>query len=108
MPPTRKNLRKNELKLVNLQKDDHVRSNWEPGPGRYDILLNPRDLSKTGFVFQFKQTDAHPQKAAQLAWEQIRINDYGAELRQSGVTTIRAVGVAMCGKEAAVDTAQIS
>jgi len=28
-----------------------------------------------------------------------------AELRQAGVTTIRAIGVAMCGKQAAVEIA---
>ncbi len=83
--------------LATLQKTFLVRSNRESGLGRYDLSLIPRDPSKTGYVFEFKQAEADLQKTAKDALQQIHRNDYGAELRQMGVARIRAVGVAMCG-----------
>lgn len=91
--------------LVTLDEHYQIRSNRESGFGRYDIQLIPRDLGKTGYVFEFKQTESDPETAAQAALQQIRDNNYGADLRQAGVSAIRAVGVAMCGKQAAVETA---
>ncbi len=90
--------------LITLQNRYQVRSNRESGLGRYDILLTPHDPHDPGFVFEFKQTETNPEEAAQKALKQIQAKDYGAVLRQAGVTKARAIGVALCGKQVAFET----
>ncbi len=90
--------------LIALQDRFLIRSNRESGLGRYDIVLVPRNTQHTGYIFEFKQAETQLQKAAQEAVNQIKSLDYAAELRQAGVAKTLAIGVAMDGKQAAVET----
>ncbi|MBF0238402.1 MAG: PD-(D/E)XK nuclease domain-containing protein [SAR324 cluster bacterium] len=89
--------------MINLSDRYQVRSNRESGYGRYDLMLIPREISRTGFVFEFKKVDREDdkivEKALQSALSQIVEKHYAAELRQGGVTKVMGVAVVVEGKK---------
>jgi len=94
--------------LVNLRGQYRVTSNRESGFGRYDVCLIPVDPKGTGFVFEFKRVEKQTlQKTAKKALEQIITRNYATELLEAGVSTIRAIGVAIDGKRARIDSRRL-
>ncbi|MDJ0837071.1 MAG: AAA family ATPase [Acidobacteriota bacterium] len=86
--------------LVDLRGKYQVLSNRESGLGRYDIIMIPRDKTAVGFVFEFKKVEEQTAEiTAAEALKQIIERDYAADLRSRGVQTIRAIGVAVDGKQ---------
>jgi hypothetical protein len=90
-----------------------VKSNRESGLGRYDIVIIPKDISKTAIIFEIKSIappkilkrklpeflDTTLTKEAQNALEQINRNKYMLELIQRGLANIIKIGLAFSGKE---------
>lgn len=89
--------------LVTISDYYEVSSNRESGYGRYDIMLIPKDITKPGFVIEFKKVTAFQQEtletAAQKALEQIEEKKYAHELKKRGIKTVLALGIAFKGKQ---------
>jgi PD-(D/E)XK nuclease superfamily len=85
-----------------------VDSNKEYGLGRYDIILIPKDKSKTGYIFEFKATDNASKLGDEVESALSQITDsrcyYGARLRQEDIMRVHYVGIAFCGKEMHMDS----
>lgn len=82
-----------------------IRSNRESGLGRFDIELTPLNRNLPGFIFEFKHTrdkKADLSALADKALKQINEKKYDTELRASNITRIIKIGIAFCGKNAAV------
>lgn len=82
-----------------------IRSNREPGLGRFDIQLMPLVNGIPGFIFEFKHTsDAHVDlgSLAENALQQIDEKKYDTELRDAGINSIIKIGIAFQGKNAVV------
>jgi len=95
--------------LVDLRGSYQVLSNRESGFGRYDIIMIPEDTDQPGFVFEFKRIKQQtPEATAALALQQIIERDYATDLREAGVQTIRAIGVAVDGKHTRISSAVLS
>ncbi len=89
--------------LVLFEKEYAVRSNRETGKGRYDIMLMPKITGYAGWVIELKKV--YPEKKETLesvvnvALQQIKTKKYTEDLRDYGIQTIVAVGVAVLGKQ---------
>ncbi|WP_437619115.1 AAA family ATPase [Sorangium sp. So ce1151] len=86
--------------LAALEPDHQVRSNRESGRGRPDVIIRPSQPGRPGVVLELKvarggRTLEH---ALEEGIEQIRRNDYTAELRAAGASPIHALAVAFDGK----------
>ncbi|MCL5436598.1 MAG: PD-(D/E)XK nuclease domain-containing protein [Candidatus Dependentiae bacterium] len=92
--------------LATLSKTHDIRSNRESGYGRYDVMLIPKDHSKTGGIIEFKKARQRPQEslktAVQNALKQIAERQYEIELRAMGLTKILKLGIAFKGKQSLV------
>lgn len=88
-----------------------IRSNRESGQGRYDIMLIPHDKTKLGIIMEFKKVSLFRKEtlesAVDLALEQINTQNYVAELRAQGITSILAYGIAVHGKQVLVKAEQL-
>jgi len=87
--------------LVWLSKDYIIRSNREAGYGRYDIIFQPKDLSKQGIIIEFKRIyeDEDSEKVLNGALKHIEKKKYDVELKTAGVKDILKIAVAFTGKE---------
>ncbi len=87
--------------LVTLSDTYEVLSNRESGYGRYDIMLIPKNLQQRGVIIEFKKVDEREdlEEAAQQALQQIYAKAYAAQMRNRGISTITAFGIACKGKE---------
>jgi predicted AAA-ATPase/PD-(D/E)XK nuclease superfamily protein len=87
--------------LVTLSDTYDVVSNRESGYGRYDIMLVPKDLTKRAIIIEFKRVLPKEtlEIAATKALEQIHAKQYAQELKNRGIHTITAFGIAFKGKE---------
>jgi hypothetical protein len=92
--------------LVQLRSTHRVQSNRESGYGRYDVCLLPHDITKPGFVFEFKNVSHRRSEtlatACDAALEQINTRRYIAELQSLGITTAYPLAVAFDGKKVQV------
>mgnify|MGYP002523989019 CR=1 FL=1 len=82
-----------------------IRSNREAGLGRFDLQLMPRVQGLPGFLFEFKHTkkkEGNLEALAEEALRQIEEKRYDTEQRAAGVHAIVKIGIAFCGKRAAV------
>lgn len=91
--------------LSALEPSYRVRSNRESGQGRPDVLVLPAEPGRPGVVLELKV--AKPAKktleqALAEGIEQIRRNDYTAELRAAGAQPVHGFAVAFDGKEVRV------
>ena len=91
--------------LVDLQDRYYLKSNWESGFGRYDVLLEPKNPGKdNAVILEFKVRSTRKEKSleetAQSAITQIRERKYSEELRMKGITEdqIKEYGFAFEGK----------
>ncbi len=89
--------------LVTISDYYEVSSNRESGYGRYDIMLIPKDMTKPGYIIEFKKVSSLQQETlentAQKALEQITEKNYAQELKKRGIKTILALGIAFKGKQ---------
>lgn len=74
--------------LVDLRQDYVVTSNRESGYGRYDVMLEPIDISKNAYILEFKVLDSDDEKTMeetlQAALDQIEEKQYEANLIAKG------------------------
>ncbi len=92
--------------LVELKKDYIITSNRESGFGRYDVMIEPRDITnKDAIILEFKvmneKREATLEETVQAALKQIEDRQYAAKLIERGVPKerIRRYGFAFRGKE---------
>ena len=91
--------------IVDLTKDYVVTSNRESGFGRYDVMIEPKDVNGKAFIMEFKvfnpNREASLEEAVQNALTQIKEKNYAANLISKGIKeeNIREYGFAFEGKK---------
>ncbi|KYF83216.1 hypothetical protein BE17_37335 [Sorangium cellulosum] len=86
--------------LAAPEPDYQVRSNRESGRGRPDVIIRPSQPGRPGVVLELKVARGGKtlEQALEEGIEQIRRNDYTAELRAAGAAPVHALAVAFDGK----------
>jgi hypothetical protein len=90
--------------LTWISNTHEIKSNRESGYGRYDIMIIPRDVSRWGYVIEFKKTGKKEtvDTAAESALKQIEEKKYETELKERGVKKIKKLAVVFKGKDVTV------
>ncbi len=90
--------------MVDLADKYIITSNRESGFGRYDVCLEPKDLTQSAYVLEFKIHDPDDEKTLEdtvnNALKQINDKDYDAALTAKGIKkkNIHYYGFAFEGK----------
>ena len=87
--------------LSYLDGEYYVTSNFESGYGRYDIIAEPRNKNKRGFIIECKivKDEKDLEKMSKEAIEQIKNKKYDTQLKERGIKDITLLGLAFCGKK---------
>jgi hypothetical protein len=92
--------------LIWITGTHEIKSNRESGYGRYDIMIIPKDLTKTGYVIEFKTVDTEEnetvESAVKAALKQIDEKKYETELKERGVKNYKKLAVVFKGKDVTV------
>ena len=74
--------------------------------GRYDIIAEPRNKNKRGFVIECKivKDEKDLEKMSKEAIEQIKNKKYDTQLKERGIKEITLLGLAFCGKRMKVSS----
>ena len=83
--------------LSYLDGEYYVTSNFESGYGRYDIIAEPRNKNKRGFIIECKIVK-DLEKMSKEAIEQIKNKKYDTQLKERGIKEITLLGLAFYGK----------
>jgi len=99
--------------LSKIRHSTYLYSDRESGLGRYDLVLEPRDLQHPkyhiGIILEFKRS-LKPEILTQQAQDglaQIKELKYATDLQTRGVNKIIMMSIAFCGKEVAYTYEQI-
>lgn len=88
--------------LAIMSDSYYISSNRESGDGRFDVQLEPKDKTQTGYIIEFKAgrdlSDGELMSLARDAIRQIRSNEYCTDMQYRGIKNIGLFGVAFCGK----------
>lgn len=88
--------------LVWLESRYHIRSNRESGKGRFDIALTPKDKKQKGIIIEIKspylEKGKNLNQALEDAAKQLKLKNYGHEMRQQGILDILQLAIAVQGK----------
>ena len=87
--------------ILSLDMQYNIISNDEIGHGRADLVLEPLDKRKAGFVFEFKaaKRESDFERLGKEALEQIKEKNYIHKMKENGVKEIILVGMVFLGKE---------
>lgn len=91
--------------LVTLRKKYVLTSNRESGFGRYDVMLDPRDLKDDAMILEFKVQEAETEKelldTVNAALEQIEKKRYETALiaKESGKKKFGNMGLLFGGRK---------
>ena len=91
--------------MVELSDRYVLTSNRESGFGRYDVMLEPKNVQDDGMILKFKVQDEEEERelsdTVQAALRQIDEQNYEAALMEKGIAKerIRKYGFAFCGKK---------
>ena len=96
--------------VASLSSKYYIRSNREAGEGRFDLQMEPKDISLPGIVMEFKAVPVTEKTdLAELAEEalgQIADRSYYKELEERGVSDIVRYGIAFSGKNVEVNVSK--
>ncbi len=96
--------------LATLEPDYEVRADRESGDGRPDVMIKPRRIGTSGVVMELKTAKKSLKKTLKQALAeghaQFAKNDYTADLRAAGLTSIHSMVVAFDGKKVVVEAAK--
>ncbi len=89
--------------LVGLKDTYYVNSNRESGMGRYDIMLEPKDINANSFIMEFKVYKEDDEETIEdtinNAIKQIEEKKYESNLQEKGFKNITKMVFAFKGKE---------
>jgi len=89
--------------LVWISNTHEVKSNRESGYGRYDIMIIPKDISRIGYIIEFKSVrkaiSETVEIATQSALNQIESKKYETELIERGIKSFKKLAIVFSGKE---------
>ncbi len=93
--------------LLWLSPGYRVKSNRESGYGRYDIMIIPEDVSKPGYIIEFKKVRKKEtvETAVKSALKQIEEKKYETELLQQGIKNYKKLAIVFHGKEVTIKEA---
>ena len=97
--------------IADLSNTHTVTSNRESGYGRYDVCIEPHDVSKDGIIIEFKVFDPKKEKTieetAKRALQQIEDRKYETALKVKGIENIRKYGFAFKGREVLIEESAV-
>ena len=93
--------------LLWLAPGYRVKSNRESGYGRYDITIIPEDVSRLGYIIEFKKVRKKEtvETALKSALKQIKEKKYETELLENGVENYKSLAIVFNGKDVTIKEA---